>query len=288
MKGIARAQLRIQDEGRYVAPSGTVVDIKATQADAVAHTELLTPDDCAAVQRAVEAQPTGSGTGPVTLAPVTLANEKTQQAAQRMSADGPVCVLSFASARNVGGGFMNGAKAQEEDLHRCAGAYRCLETARGYYEANRATSSLLYTDHLIYAPRVPWVRVDGRTLLEEPFLASIITAPAPNAGEHLRRYPNGHAAIRETLHRRAGYVLATAITRGERRLVLGAWGCGVFRNDPSEVAAVWHDWLVGRGWQQHFEQVHVAVWDRTKSQHVWEAFGAQFKTLGRSSRDVTV
>lgn len=272
LRGIARAQLRIQDEGRYVAPSGTTVDIRAAQAYAVTHTELFTPADCAMAQRAVEARPAGAGTGPV-----TLANEKTQQAAQRLSASGPVSVLSFASARNVGGGFMNGAKAQEEDLHRCAGVYRCLETARGYYEANRATSSLLYTDHLIYAPLVPWVRVDGRTLLEEPFLASIITAPAPNAGEHLRRQPDGHAAVRETLHRRAGYVLATAITRGERRLVLGAWGCGVFRNDPSEVVAVWHDWLVERGWQQHFEHVHMAVWDRTRSQHVWQAFEAQFQ-----------
>lgn len=270
LKGIAREQLRIQDEGHYEAPSGATVEISAAQAYAVANTELFTPEACEAALRAAERRD-GQEAGRI-----TLANEKTQEAAHRMSREGPVCVLSFASARNVGGGFVNGAKAQEEDVHRCAGAYRCLETARRYYEVNRATASLLYTDHLIYAPRVPWFRVDGRTLLEEPFSASILTAPAPNAGEHLRRHPDGREAVREALHRRAGYVLAVAVEREERSLVLGAWGCGVFRNDPREVAAVWHDWLHGRGWRRHFERVHFAVWDRTKTQRVWAAFEEQF------------
>ncbi|MEO0601399.1 MAG: TIGR02452 family protein, partial [Myxococcota bacterium] len=81
-------------------------------------------------------------------------------------------LLNFASARNPGGGFINGARAQEEDIARASGLYPCLLQAPVYYDANRETRSLLYTDHLTYSPRVPFVRERNRRLLETPFLAS--------------------------------------------------------------------------------------------------------------------
>src|SRR5262249_60941792 len=88
--------------------------------------------------------------------------------------------LNFASARNPGGGFLGGAKAQEEDLARRSALYACLLTQRPYYDANRAERSLLYTDHIIYSPSVPFFRDRALDLVESPFCASIITAPAPN------------------------------------------------------------------------------------------------------------
>jgi uncharacterized protein (TIGR02452 family) len=84
-------------------------------------------------------------------------SEQTPRLVQEEGVDDPV-VLNFASARNVGGGFLNGARAQEEDLARSCGLFRCLETQPEYYEVNRRTASLLYTDHIIYSPRVPWFR----------------------------------------------------------------------------------------------------------------------------------
>ncbi len=68
-----------------------------------------------------------------------------------------VAALNFASAKSPGGGFLNGAKAQEEDLARCSALYACLKDADDYYHPNRISGSALYTDHIIYSP--------GRTVL---------------------------------------------------------------------------------------------------------------------------
>ena len=269
LKQIARETLSIQDTGIYITPEGKTVDISSEQAQAVAATELCTPDNCA---RLVEQMRLHKGLA--RSFQVTLANESSQLAAQRLARDHPACVLSFASARNVGGGFINGAKAQEEDIHRCCGVYRCLEKVPEYYRANRACNSLLYTDHIIYSPRVPWFRVNGRDLLETPFFASIITAPAPNAGQYLRRHPQSQSEIHQTLYRRAGYILAIAAARQETHLILGAWGCGVFQNDPRAVAGAFHEWLYQHDFQRHFQHVHFAV--KTNQQQTWRAFQEKY------------
>ena len=94
--------------------------------------------------------------------------------------------------------------------------------------------------------KVPWFKTRSRQLLEDFFLASVITAPAPNAGQVLRRDSTAQSKILEALHRRAGYVLTVARENGHRSLLLGAWGCGVFRNDPYSVAASFGQWLKSR------------------------------------------
>src|SRR5262249_31356994 len=142
-----------------------------------------------------------------------------------------VVALNFASAKNPGGGFLSGAKAQEEDLARCSALYTSQITQRAYYDANRAHGSMLYTDHIIYSPDVPFFRDARLELLEAPFLLSIITAPAPNAGEASRHGRGEADKVRRTLEARAGKVLAVAAAHGHTCLVLGAWGCGVFRNE---------------------------------------------------------
>lgn len=57
---------------------------------------------------------------------VEVIDATTQVAAHQFAHEGPLVVLNFASARNPGGGFLGGAKAQEEDLCRCSGLYRTL------------------------------------------------------------------------------------------------------------------------------------------------------------------
>ena len=259
LKGTAKQTLAYLEAGGYDHPEGRRVEFAAELAASVAGTELLTPEALAAllegpsraesaVERTVEVTP-----------------ERTQSAAHRLVHEEgreDLVLLNFASAKNAGGGFINGAKAQEEDLARASGLYPSLRAAPGYYDANRAsTVSMLYTDHMIWSPRVPFFRVRNRSLLDHAFLASVITAPAPNAGHYLPR-GGTRTELEACLRRRAGYVLALAEAKGQRNLLLGAWGCGVFRNEPRMVAEAFGHWLDHPRFAGSFAHVCFAILDK--------------------------
>ncbi len=266
---MAEETLGIVEAGGYAAPSGVWRAIQPAIDAAVAGTRLRRPDDHPDLSLA--AAPGGART--------RVVEGTTQAWARRLVQDEgreDLALLNFASARNPGGGFLNGARAQEEDLARCSALYACQLTQPGYYEANRSEASLLYTDHLIYSPRVPFFRERSRELLEEPFLASVVTAPAPNAGQVLRRDPAAGPAIEATLRRRAGQVLAFARDEGHRTLLLGAWGCGVFRNDPVVVADAFGRWLEREPFATAFDEVVFAVYDPTPEQPNLRAFQRRF------------
>jgi len=267
LKNLAQQTLQLLEEGGFHGADGAWVDLAEAQRAAVAGTFTLTP------KAGVELLKPGAGGRPPA---VTVTAERTQTAVRRLVDEGQhdLVVLNFASARNPGGGFIRGAKAQEEDLARCSGLYPCLVKALDYYEANRAQTSLLYTDHLIYSPKVPWFRTRNRHAPDRVCLASVITAPAPNAGEALRRDPGAGPQIEAALRHRAALVLALARDRGHRNLLLGAWGCGVFRNDPARVADVFGTWLTSDMFAGAFDHVTFAVFDRTKL--VRAAFEARF------------
>ncbi|MBO2451360.1 TIGR02452 family protein [Actinomadura barringtoniae] len=203
--------------------------------------------------------------------------EGSLDAARRLHLAGAerIAVLNFASARNPGGGYLGGAKAQEEDLCRQALLYPCLLEAPDYYEAHRVSPDLLYSDRVIWSPDVPVHRGQDGRLLAEPYLISFLTSPAPNAGEVLRRDPEARPRIRQALQQRSERVLTVAAHHGARNLVLGAWGCGVFRNDPREVAEAFHTHLTG-AFAGEFERVVFAVWDRSANSANRAAFADRF------------
>lgn len=264
LKGVSQQTLQILDEGRY-RHDGGLVFIRDDLHRAVEGTKTWTPEQLVTLsppQRGLDTR-------------TTVTDERTQQAAHRLVVvDGvpDLVLLNFASARNVCGGFTNGARAQEEDLARCSGLYACLNTQlSAYYAPNRAETTLLYTDHLVYSPRVPFFRQKNRDLLAKPYLASVITAPAPNAGQALRRDPGIGPLLDAALVRRAGYVLALAAEKGHENLLLGAWGCGVFQNPPQRVAQVFHD-LLSTTFRGVFRQVVFGVYDPGKRQKTLGAF----------------
>jgi uncharacterized protein (TIGR02452 family) len=133
----------------------------------------------------------------------------------------------FASAKNPGGGFLSGAQAQEESIARSSALSPCLAAAGEFYSFHRRQGDLRYSDRVIYSPHVPVFRADDGTLLDEPYTVSFLTAAAPNLGASTASQPASAPAVPGTLAIRAARVLAVAAARGHRKLVLGAWGCGV-------------------------------------------------------------
>ena len=143
--------------------------------------------------------------------------------------------------------------------------------ATDYYAANWATRGGLYTDHLIYSPDVRCFRADDNALLDAVVPLSFITAPAPNRGalgENL-------SDLEPTFRRRIGHVLAVAAEQRHETLVLGAWGCGVFRNDPAAVAGYFADALAGP-FAGVFREVVFAVRCRNSNDPIFQAFAVAF------------
>jgi uncharacterized protein (TIGR02452 family) len=96
---------------------------------------------------------------------------------------------------------------------------------------------------MIYTPNVPIFRAEHTSkLLEAPWLLSIITAAAPNAG-CARNYKISEEDIQKCFIERAERVLQVAIKNGHDSIILGAWGCGVFKNDSKAVSKIFKDLL---------------------------------------------
>lgn len=263
---IAEETVAILEQGRYQNRLGEEVSFAPEIEFAIQQTKLVTPEE--GDQLHADHQYRKDPFPPL----VHITDETTQKAAQRLvqqAGQKDLAVLNFASARKPGGGFLNGAPAQEESIARCSGLYPALLTQPGYYQANRAKKSRLYTDHIIYSPDVPWFRSEDYALLDDMYLASIITAPAPNAGS-LRNQEKKQ--LEHRLRERAGKILAVAESEGHRSLLLGAWGCGVFKNDPEVVADAFGTWLESPRFMGSFDYVTFAIYDSTSDKQILKAF----------------
>lgn len=195
-----------------------------------------------------------------------VTGESTLAALLRLTAGGgdrEVAALNFASARNPGGGVANGARAQEESLARSTALYASLVRCPEFYEHHRAERSLMYSDRVIWSPRVPILCDDRGGRLAEPPTAGFLTCAAPNRRMVERNQAERAGEIPQALAVRARGVLAAAAHHGVDVLVLGAWGCGVFGNRPGEVADAFAGHLRGSGgFAGAFERVVFAVLDR--------------------------
>jgi len=273
---LARETLDIVASGRYFAHDGTTVDISAPVRACVQHTHLLLPEELAQLrQRATALARRPAGAVP------TVANETTLASTRRLSDAGHarVGVLNFASARNPGGGFLGGSQAQEESLARSSALYASLtsDAAQEYYAHHRSETSLLYTDRVIVSPACPVFRDDDGRLLATPLAPTFLTCAAPNAGALSEREPSALPRIPGVFAQRAAGVLAAAAEAGCDALVLGAWGCGVFRNDPDMVASSFRA-LLGPGGEFAgvFAEVRFAVLDTTAQRSCLRAFERAF------------
>lgn len=187
---------------------------------------------------------------------IEVTPEDSFQAASRFR---KALVLNYANAHHAGGGFMLGAKAQEEALCRCSTLYASItsEKAGEMYRYNNSHISAVESDYMLLSPDVCVFRDNVCEPLREPFLAAVVTAPAPN--RRGAAMLTSKAKIQETFLRRIRIILHLAAERGYRDLVLGAWGCGAFGNDPVSVANCFRTALVDDGLGRAFDTVVFAV-----------------------------
>lgn len=265
---IARDTLRILDDKAYLAPGGRRIDLRDPLARCLEGTRHYDEEDVTALS----AKHRDGGTE--TSAPIQVVNETTLSGIDALCSerDSPVAVLNFASAKNPGGGFLGGSQAQEESLARSSALYASLSRCGAFYDRHRESRSLLYTDAVILSPCCPVFRDDDGMLLDTPKEVGFLTCAAPNAGAIASNQPEALAAVEPAFVRRVEGVLAVAAEHGYRRLVLGAWGCGVFRNDPAMVARVFADHLRRGAWRGRFEAIRFSVLDGAPDRTIFEAF----------------
>lgn len=268
LRAIAAETESIVEAGLYLTPEGREVNIGRALGGALSGTRMYGPDPVPVA--AVDTDRTTA---------FEVTGESSLEAARRMTGEGPgrIAVLNYASARNPGGGYLNGAQAQEEALCRCSALYATLLRAPEYYAHHRAERSAFYSDRVIHSPGVPVFRDDRGRLLESSYTVGFLTSPAPNAGVIRSRTPEEAHRIPAALASRAERVLEVATVRGYRRLVLGAWGCGVFMNDPAQVAGAFRALLTDGGrFAGHFEQIVFGVLDRSRASATRDAFARTF------------
>lgn len=206
---------------------------------------------------------------------LVIENCTSMQAAEKYLSKGKIGCLNFASAKNAGGGFLSGAQAQEESLSRASALYPALKKYQEeVYDYNRNRNTFLYSDRMIYSPAVIFFKDDNNNLLENPYCMDIVTSPAVNIGAMVQnRRDDERSLVEDTMLTRIDKILALFYTNKVKTLILGAWGCGVFRNDPEDVARYFAHFLINDGkYSKCFDNIIFAVYDTGKNKENISAF----------------
>lgn len=209
---------------------------------------------------------------------VVVSGKRTLEAAEVYAKQGKkVCVLNFASATNPGGGVIHGSSAQEEALCRCSTLYPCLNTERmrkEFYMPHRKADNPLYNADCIFTPGVKVFKSDGDfpELLKksEWWDVDVITCAAPNLRDKPSNRMNPGSGSKKAsvttedlkgiFEKRIRRIFEIAIREKAEVLILGAFGCGAFRNPPEVVAGVFAECTKKYG--KYFDVIEYAVYHR--------------------------
>ena len=183
---------------------------------------------------------------------IVVSKKRTFEAAEGVK-DLKTAVHNFASATNPGGGVTRGANAQEECLCRCSGLYFCLnirEMWEGFYAPHRAAHDPIHNDDIIYTPNVTVFKTDTSypELMprSEWYDVDVITCAAPNlrpvpgnsynSGDAGKAVSISDSDLQVIHEKRLRRILDVALEADAEAVILGAFGCGAFMNDPHVVA----------------------------------------------------
>lgn len=264
---IANENLDIFKKGQYINKQGKTIDIANQLKASVDGTILYKPNILASLVH----QPNNNFD-----TKIEVTGETTFEAAKRLKAENLsfVASLNFASARTPGGGFLKGSVAQEESLSRSSCLYPTISqsSVREMYDKGRESKTALYPDYTIYSPNVSVFRDEKGNFLDDYFVTSVITAAAPNAGVVREKEKENVKKIDSTMENRIKGILRVALSNGDTSIVLGAFGCGVFKNNPHTVAYTFKNLLQSPEFKNQFERVVFAIYDTTPTKDVFKTF----------------
>ena len=261
-KQIAQETLTIQQQGYYIAPSGKRVDIGSAQKHAEDFGRLISPEEGHTIVKSLQPPDSSQNTLYEVINASTVISILDEAKTEQSTA-----ALNFASAKNPGGGFLNGAMAQEEALAASSGLYNTQIRQMAYYEKNRACGTMMYTDYAIYSPGVVFFRDENNTLLEAPTTASILTLPAVNMGQVIAKGEDVNRA-KTVMKDRMRLALSIFAYEKNRTIILGAYGCGVFGNNPDDIARWWYELLFEEEYMGYFQRVLFAVLDKPRGANI--------------------
>ena len=180
---------------------------------------------------------------------ISVINTDSVSAVVEYSKLGKTCVLNMASYKRPGGGVYNGARAQEECLFRCSNLIHVVPTSLYPLEVNEA----LYTKEAIFFK-------DKDYEYMEPVVCDVITIAAINLNENAKYDPvQNITEYRKITKDKIRLMVSLAAQNGVKNLILGAWGCGVFNNDPTTMSQYFSEVLVGEGYSVDFDNIVFAI-----------------------------
>jgi uncharacterized protein (TIGR02452 family) len=184
-------------------------------------------------------------------APIQVVKETTIEAIIRCK-EKTYGVLNFASAKRPGGGFLNGAEAQEESIARCSSLYPVIKNCDFFY---KPTDDTYYSDRILYTKSIYVFKDDYGGEVTPPIKCDVITCAAPNySNKDCNR--EKHKKVFTT---RLIKVIKSAILNNQRNLILGAWGCGVFQNPPDINANIFR--IILNMYSDSFDEIIFAIPD---------------------------
>ncbi len=192
-------------------------------------------------------------------------------AAKKYLQYGKTAVLNFANPHNPGGGVYNGAMAQEECLCRSSNLYQCISNKNvfnDYYLYHKDMDHYFFSDRLIYTKGITVFKDDSDVPQimpkEEWFNVDVITCAAPYIAK--RKYTN-KTALKELFKGRIKNIFEAAIDNNVEVIILGAFGCGAFKNPPEVVAKAFHEVINENNYSNYFKKIVFAIKNSNKNEN---------------------
>jgi uncharacterized protein (TIGR02452 family) len=199
--------------------------------------------------------------------------EDTLVAAKMLQCEGyKPAVLNLASRRNPGGGVRDGLGAQEENLFRRTNLFRAMYQFARYAECYGLKRSF-YQYPMdrnwggVYTPQATVIKgpeSEGYPLLDEPYKVDVVSVAAINLSESKEEGLNTPSLIEGTKNKMRT-IYRIALQNGNDSLVLGAFGCGAFKNPPAQIAKLFHETLEEPEFKDAFSMVVFAILDNHNS-----------------------